>query len=68
MSQSPHLAAERPAKAIYVVYESMVAFLRGEVDILDALLKDDIPTNFYNFLHSLKHCRSLLQPRGRLFL
>jgi hypothetical protein len=43
---------EDPARAIYMVYQSVVGLYEGQADVLDALLKDNVLTHLYNFLNA----------------
>ncbi|KAL8729504.1 MAG: hypothetical protein Q9166_004676 [cf. Caloplaca sp. 2 TL-2023] len=53
---------DAPAEAIYIVYKGIEALYKGELDILDALLKDNALTNLYNFLNA--DCHDFMQLLG----
>jgi len=46
---------DAPAEVIYVVYKSIKGLYKGEVDILDVLLKGNVLSNLYNFLNADCH-------------
>ena len=53
---------DAPAEAIYIVYKRIEALYKGEVDILEALLKDNALTNLYNFLNA--DCHNFMELLG----
>ena len=55
MVQSRGDRIDAPAEAIYIVYKGIEALYKGEMDILEALLKDNALTNLYNFLNADCH-------------
>lgn len=56
---------DAPAEAIYIVYKHVEALYRGEVDILETLLKDNVLTNLYNFLNADCHIFMELLGHGK---
>ena len=52
MDQSRGHRIFAPAKAIHTVYKSMAGLYKGEVDILEVLLKDNVLTDLYNFFNA----------------
>lgn len=62
MNSSRGQRIDAPAEAIYTVYKSMQGLYRGEIDILEALLKHNVLTNLYNFLNA--DCHDFIQLLG----
>ena len=52
MSRSRGQRIGAPADAIYVVYSSMAGLYTGQIDVLEALLRNNVLTQLYNFLNA----------------
>jgi malonyl CoA-acyl carrier protein transacylase/SAM-dependent methyltransferase len=62
MERSRGSRIDAPAEAIYIVYKSIEGLYKGEIDILEVLLKGDVLTNLYNFLNA--DCHDFMQLLG----
>jgi SAM-dependent methyltransferase len=52
MSRSRGQRISAPADAIYVVYSSITGLYSGKIDVLEALLRDNVLTRLYDFLNA----------------